>query len=90
MQPPVALAHDQPSALEHAHVPRDRRRRQFEWLGQLAHRGAAGGQAFEHVPARGVGQRCEHGIEWVGLSINHVVNYKHEMSRAARGKFRGA
>jgi hypothetical protein len=82
VEPPVALAHDQARVFEHAHVPRDGGRRHAERLGQLADRGRAHGQAFEHVAPCGMGERREHGIKWAGLIVNHIVNYKCEPARA--------
>ena len=75
VQPSVALARDQPRLLEHAHVPGDRGRRHVERLGQFADAGRAFRQPLEHTAADGVGQRTEHGVERVGLTVNHVVNY---------------
>jgi hypothetical protein len=84
VQPPVALAHHEPRALEHAHVPRDGRRRHLERLGELADGGRAGRKALQHMAASGVGERREHGVERVDVTINHMVNYKHCPWRAAR------
>jgi hypothetical protein len=86
VEPPVALAHDQARLLQHAHVPRDGGRGHLERLGELADRGRTRDQAFEHAAPCGVGERREHGVERVRLSVNHVVNYKHTVRDGARGK----
>jgi hypothetical protein len=73
MQAPVAFAHDEPGVLEHAHVPGDGGRRHAERFGQLAHARRPRGQPLEHATTSGVGERAEHGVERVGLTVNHVV-----------------
>jgi hypothetical protein len=85
VEPPVARAHDQARMLQHAHVPRDGGCRHPEGLGELADRGGTRGQPLQHVPPGGVGERREHGIERIGLTVNHVVNYKHRARRAQGG-----
>jgi hypothetical protein len=88
VQPPVALAHDQARLLQHAHVPRDGGRGHLERLGELADRGRTRDQAFEHAAPCGVGERRKHGVEGVELTVNHVVNYNHNVPQGARGKLR--
>jgi hypothetical protein len=50
-------------------------------LGQFSHAEAAFAQRFEHRAARGVGERCEDGVErgCVGWGfrrwVNHAVEY---------------
>ncbi len=57
--PRFARTH-QTAILQDAEVLHERGQRHLEGLGKFADRGRAAGQAFEHGPAGGVGQRLEH------------------------------
>ncbi|HUK61891.1 MAG TPA: hypothetical protein VLV15_01120, partial [Dongiaceae bacterium] len=57
VEPPVARANDQPRLFEHAHVPRDRRRRHVERQAQLADAGGTARQPLDHVAPGRVGER---------------------------------
>lgn len=85
MHAPVALAHDEARLLEHAQVPRDGGRGHAEGFGELAHARRSRRQPLEHLAAERVGERREDGVERIGSTINHVVNYTHGARRAARG-----
>jgi hypothetical protein len=60
---PGPFAHEQARFLEHPEVLRDRRQREVERLGQLAHVGGANGKASQHSPARGIGKGPEGHVE---------------------------
>lgn len=90
MHAAVALARDQPGGFEHAQVPADGRRRHAERLAQFTDAGGTAGELFEHAPPRRMSQRTEDGVEWIALSINHVVNYKHAGPGGARRKTQAA
>src|SRR5262249_55005435 len=62
----LAAADDQPGALEHFEVARDRRKAHREWLGELVHGGLAVGKAGQDRSARRIGERGEGEAELVG------------------------
>jgi len=63
LRPPTTR--DEPAALEHLQVLRDRGKAEVERLGQLVHRGVAGGEASQDRSTRRVGKRPERRVELV-------------------------
>jgi hypothetical protein len=72
---PFLLAVKQARALEHAQVPRDRRRGHLKRSGQIADRSLTVREALEDAPANRIGQRGEDGVEGAGSILNHRVKY---------------
>jgi hypothetical protein len=63
MRAAANLAADQPGILQRLDVLGGRRQRHREWLRELAYRALALGKIAEHLPAGGVAERVEDGIE---------------------------
>jgi hypothetical protein len=63
MHSPFAGAREQPRALEHAQMLRDRGQRHPERLGKLPHTRLADGEARQNRPARTICQGREHCVE---------------------------
>lgn len=70
----MALAGEQPGALQHPEVLGDGRQGHGEGRGQLAHRRLAAGQPLEDGAAGGIRQRLEGPVQR-RLIVNHTVKY---------------
>jgi hypothetical protein len=75
MGAPAYLAPDQPGMLQRPDVLRGGGERDGEGPGELADRPLASGEGPQHVPAGGIAEGVEDGIELGGVLFNHAVEY---------------
>jgi hypothetical protein len=71
--PTLLLPRDQPGVLEDAEVLHESRQGHRKRAGELGDRAAAAGEQAHHLPARGIGERGENGVEGFVLILNHTV-----------------
>ena len=76
MHPPAFGTRQQTGVFQHAQMPRDRRSRDMERLGQLADSRLGVRQPFDDAAADRIRKSRERGVNRGGLIFNHQVKYR--------------